>query len=103
MQFVGKYCIVRTRSGGAGVHFGIVRELVGMVVHLDKSRDGEPSCAGPRRLWSWSEHFTLTGVALHGPGNMARISEPAPDGVYLSEACEVLPVTEEARKLLEKR
>lgn len=93
---IGTYCIARCRADGAGVHYGIVLECVGNRVRLGAG-DG---CKGARRLWAWTDHFTLHGVALHGPGREARLSEALP-WVYLSEVCELLPVTEEARLLLE--
>jgi hypothetical protein len=103
MSIIGKYCIARCRDGGAGIHYGVVREVAGTVVLLDSSKGyGEPECRGPRRLWRWTEHFTLHGVALHGPGTNCKLSEAAPTVVYLSEVCELIPVTEEARVLLER-
>jgi hypothetical protein len=98
---IGKYCIARCRANGAGVHYGIVRQVAGTVVLLDRSRDGEPACAGPRRLWRWTTHFTLHGVALHGHGDEGKVSEAAPGEVYLSEVVELIPVSETARLLLE--
>jgi hypothetical protein len=96
---IGRYVIARTFS--AGVHYGILHVVSGKTAILRASRGGEPKCRGPRRLWRWEKHFTLTGVALHGPGDGARLSEAAPGEVYLSEVIELLDVTEEARRLLE--
>jgi hypothetical protein len=84
---IGKFVIVRTRS--AGVHMGTLTESSGTAVLL---RDA-------RRLWSWRGAFTLHEVSLHGCDESSRISEAVME-IGLTEAIEVIPCTETARKNL---
>ena len=82
---VGKHCIVRTYS--AGVHIGTVEQVSATEVLLSSSR----------RLWSWKGAFTLSEAALHGVKEGSRLAETVPE-VYLTQAVELIPTTEEARK-----
>lgn len=97
---IGKYVIVRTYS--AGVHFGILREFAGTAVMLTASeKEDEPECTGAKRLWQWTEANTLHEISLRGVGEGSKISEPIPQ-ICLTEAIEVIPVTEVARTNLER-
>lgn len=80
---IGDFCIVRCRD--AGVHTGYVKEIAGRAVRLGDAR----------RLWSWSDRFTLNEVALTGCGDESRISLPVED-ILLLEACEVIKCTTDA-------
>ncbi len=75
--------IVRTYS--AGVHIGTLKERNGKEVTLTNAR----------RLWSWAGAFTLSAVATKGVdrGN-SRISVAVPE-ILLTEAIEVIPVSED--------
>jgi hypothetical protein len=83
---VGQYCIIRCRD--AGVWAGVVVKHNGQSVML----------AVARRLWSWTaaKGHTLSAVANYGikDGKL-----PAPvDEVYLTEACELIPMTKVAEE-----
>lgn len=80
---IGDFCIVRSRDGG--VHMGYVREIAGRAVRLREAR----------RLWRWSERFTLNEVSILGCGEDSRISQPVND-ILLLEACEVIKCEPEA-------
>lgn len=75
---IGRFVIVRTHS--AGVHMGFLRACVGTAVELTESR----------RLWQWTEAFTLNEVSQKGCGEESRISEPVPE-ILLTQGIEVLP------------
>ena len=85
---IGDYCIVRRRV--AGVHCGTVREINGRAVTLTDAR----------RIWSWQGRNTLSEISLRGVGDGSRVSEPV-GRILLLEACEVIPCTPAARKVLE--
>ena len=78
-KIIGEFCIVRCRD--AGVHMGTV----------EAQSDRSCLLRDARRLWRWTERFTLNEVANHGAGEESRISEPV-DTVLLVEICEVIPV-----------
>lgn len=80
---LGEFCIVRTYS--AGVHMGIVEAVNGTTVEL---RDA-------RRLFSWSNAFTLHEASQNGVGESSRISQPVPR-ILLTQAIEVIPCSEKA-------
>ena len=74
--------IVRTYS--AGVHIGTLKERNGKEVTLTTAR----------RLWSWAGAFTLSAVATKGVDRAnSRISVAVPE-ILLTEAIEVIPVSE---------
>lgn len=83
MAIIDQFCLVRCRD--AGVHCGIVKEVSGRSVLLYDAR----------RLYEWSEHFTLNEVALKGGGRNARIPLAVKE-ILLLEACEVILCTPEA-------
>lgn len=83
-NYVGKHCIIRTFS--AGVHFGKVEQAEGREVVLSASR----------RIWSWSNRFTLSKIAEEGLES-AKVSCLVND-IYLSEAIEILPVSDKSRE-----
>lgn len=78
---IGRFVIVRTYS--AGVHMGYLQSCVGTAVELTESR----------RLWQWSNAFTLNEVSQKGCGEASRISEPVPE-IILTQAIEVIPCSE---------
>lgn len=84
------YKIVRTYS--AGVFAGTL-----------ESRDGrEVVLTGARRLWYWSGAASLSQLAMEGTSQPAQCKFPTPvDRVLLSEAIEILDVTDAARKSIE--
>ena len=86
---IGKFVIVRTYS--AGVHTGYLREVAGTTVILTEAR----------RIWSWSNAFTLNEAANRGVGESSRISEAVPE-IYLSQAIEVIPCSQEAETNLKR-
>ena len=85
-----KYVIVRTYS--AGVFAG---EL--------ESRNGkEVVMRNARRLWYWRGAASLSQLAMEGTSNPHGCKFPCPvDRVELTEAIEILDVTEAARKSIE--
>lgn len=86
---IGKYVIVRTYS--AGVHFGILDECEGQILRLKKSR----------RLWRWSDAFTLSEVANNGIGKESKISEVL-DEIILTQAIEIIPCSKKSIKIIEE-
>ena len=83
---VGQYCIVRCRD--AGVWAGTAAEHKGQSVTL----------LNARRLWSWTatKGHTLSAVANYGIKN-GKLPASV-DVVYLTEACELIPVTKVAEE-----
>ena len=85
------YCIIRTYS--AGVHAGYLQ-----------TRDGkEVTLVNARRIWYWDGAFTLSAMAVSGvskPDN-CKFSCVVP-AITLTEAIEIIPCTDEARKNLEE-
>lgn len=81
----GEFVVVRTYS--AGVHCGELVEFQGTCVIL----------ANARRIWSWSEAFSLNEVANKGVGEDSRISDPT-EKIMLTQAIEVIVVTNENAK-----
>jgi hypothetical protein len=79
---LNRRCLIRTYS--AGVHIGTVVAVDGMEVHLKDAM----------RLWQWKDGgLSLSAVATNGikGGRINRTPE-----VYLTNAIELIPVTEEA-------
>ena len=87
-QFVGHKCIIRTYS--AGVHFGTLESIDGKAAVL----------VDARRIWQWYGANTLNEIAATGVAAKSRISNPVPC-ILLTEAIEVIPVTDDAAKSLE--
>jgi len=81
-----KYVIIRTYS--AGVFAGYL-----------KSRDGkEVELVHARRLWKWSGAASLSQLAMEGVKNPDECKFPCEiDSVILTEAIEIISVTEQAR------
>lgn len=84
---INKFVIVRTYS--AGVHYGTLKDQSGKEVVLENAR----------RLWFWKGAFTLNAVATEGIKEGSKISAPVKE-IKLTEAIEIIPVTEEAQKNL---
>ena len=87
---VGRKCVVRTYS--AGVHFGTV------AAHNDK----QVVLTNARRIYYWEKAFTLSAVATHGIGGNSKVS-CVTDEILLTEAIELIPMTEKAIKNLEAK
>lgn len=86
---IGDFVLVRTYS--AGVHMGTLTEMAGTCVRLKDAR----------RLRNWYGAFTLHEVSQQGVEERSRISDPVPD-IILTQAIEVLPCSEKARKNLSR-
>lgn len=85
---VGKKVLVRTYS--AGVHFGTLVTLAGTQCVLSDAR----------RIWRWKGANTLHEMSLSGvDSEYSRVSEPVAE-IALSEAIELIPVTEAAAENL---
>lgn len=86
---IGKFVIVRTFS--AGVHCGVLASRNGRDVTL----------SGARRVWRWRGANSLHELSLRGADHdWTRISDPVQE-IALTEAIEVIPCTDDARKNLE--
>ena len=86
-QFLGKYCIVRTRS--AGVFAGICQDLDGM----------QGVVADARRIWYWAGAASLSQLATDGTSKPNQCKFPtAVSEVYLSEVIEVIHCTKRAEE-----
>jgi len=82
-----KYVIVRTYS--AGVFAGYIKSKKGKEVVLNNAR----------RLWYWNGAASLSQLANEGVKNPNECKFPAEvNEVILTEAIEILNVTEKARK-----
>ena len=88
---VGDYVIVRTYS--AGVFAGNLA-----------SRDGrEVVLTNARRIWYWDGAASLSQLAMEGTSKPQNCKFPCPvDEVLLTEAIEILTVTEQAKQNIEK-
>lgn len=85
-----EYCIIRTYS--AGVHAGYVAERDGKEVKL----------VNARRLWKWAGAFTLSEMAMNGVSKPDECKFATPvNEITLTEAIEIIPCTENARKIIE--
>ena len=84
-----EYVVVRTYS--AGVHLGFLKRLdeVTQTVELVRSR----------RLWKWTEAFTLSKVSVDGVGKGSRLDVEVPR-IILLEAIEVIPTSKKAQHIL---
>jgi hypothetical protein len=85
---LGRRCIIRTYS--AGVHIGDIVHVDGMEVHLMNAL----------RLWKWEGGgLSLSAVAQNGikGGRLNYTHE-----VYLTNAIEMIPTTEQAEKTFVK-
>ncbi len=81
------YFIVRTRS--AGVFAGEIIERNGMEVTMSNAR----------RLWYWSGAASLSQLAMEGVKDPGKCKFPCEvHKVVLTEALEISPATEAARK-----
>lgn len=85
------YVCIRTYS--AGVHCGYLKERNGKEVEL----------ANARRIWKWSGAFTLSELATKGVEKPegCKFSCTVPT-IYLTEAIEIIPTTEEAMSSIQK-
>lgn len=88
---LGKRCIIRTYS--AGVH-------IGNVAYVNPDNSMEVKLENALRLWKWEGGgLSLSAVANNGikGGRLNRTGE-----VYLTNAIEYIPTTEEAEKTYAK-
>lgn len=85
------YVIVRTYS--AGVFAGYL-----------KSREGkEATIVNARRLWYWSGAASLSQLANEGVSNPNNCKFAVPvSEILVTEAVEILPVTEKAQKIIQE-
>ena len=82
-----KYVIIRTYS--AGVFAGYLASREGKEVVLNQAR----------RLWYWDGACSLSQLAVDGVQTPANCKFPVEvEEIILTEAIEVIPATEEARK-----
>ncbi len=90
MNFIGKYCVIRTKD--AGVFAGTVTEHNGQEVLLKDAR----------RLWYWDGACSISQIAAEGvkkPGN-CKFAMPV-DELGLLGVIEIIPATEKAREIIE--
>ncbi len=85
--FIGKYCIIRTYS--AGVHCGFLKSIDGCEVLIEQCR----------QIYFWKGAFTLRELSLNGVAEGSKITAPVP--VNSLTKIELIPVSEEASKLLQ--
>ena len=82
-----KYCIVRTYS--AGVFAGFVKSQNGKEVII----------LNARRIWYWTGAASLSQLAMEGTSNPKQCKFPCEvTEITLTEAIEIIPCTEKARK-----
>lgn len=89
-EIIDDYYIVRTYSAGV---------FAGNIV----KRDGqEVEMSNARRLWYWDGAASLSQLALEGVKSPSNCKFPAAlPKVILTQAIEIIPCTEEARKSIE--
>ena len=81
-----EYCMVRTYS--AGVFAGYIERREGKEVILRKAR----------RIWYWAGAASLSELATRGTSKPSECKFPCEvDSVLLTEAIEIIPITEAAR------
>ena len=81
-----EYCMVRTYS--AGVFAGYIERREGKEVTLRKAR----------RIWYWAGAASLSELATRGTSKPNECKFPCEvDAVLLTEAIEIIPITEAAR------
>jgi hypothetical protein len=89
---IGSYVIVR--SSPSGCWAGTLEKINGNTVTLKSAR----------RLWRWwsAKGVSLSGVAAHGlhPDKTDTMRIAAPVDVVVFEVCEILAVTEAAKKTI---
>lgn len=87
---IGRYCMVRTYS--AGVFAGTIESRNGKEVVLSNAR----------RIWYWDGAASLSQLATSGTSkpNNCKFPEPVPE-VMLTEAVEIIPITDVAKALIE--
>lgn len=82
MDYIGRYCLVRSRD--AGVFVGTVVGVKGSVVEM----------ASARRVWYWAGAATLSELAQRGTSNPQECKWPAPvDSIAVRGWCEIIPVS----------
>lgn len=85
------YCMVRTYS--AGVFAGYIESRDGKEVVLRKAR----------RIWYWSGAASLSQLATDGTSDPQNCKFPCEvDRVVLTEAIEIINITEKAAKSIEE-
>lgn len=86
-----EYCMVRTYS--AGVFAGYIESRKGKEVVLRNAR----------RIWKWAGAMELCQLSTEGTKDPSNCKFPAPvDKVILTEAIEIIPITENARKNIQE-
>lgn len=84
------YCMVRTYS--AGVFAGYIESRDGKEVTLRKAR----------RMWYWDGAASLSQLATDGTSKPQNCKFPCEvDRVTLTEAIEIIPITDRAQKSIE--
>ena len=85
------YCMVRTYS--AGVFAGYIEKRDGKEVILRNAR----------RIWYWDGAASLSQLATDGTSSPKNCKFPCPvDSVILTEAIEIISITEKAKKSIEE-
>ncbi len=85
-----EYCLVRTYS--SGVFSGYVESREGKDVTLRNAR----------RIWYWDGAASLSQLAVDGTSKPENCKFPVPvDKVILTEAIEIIPMTEKAKKSID--
>lgn len=85
-----EYCMVRTCS--AGVFSGYVESRNGKEIVLRNAR----------RIWYWDGAASLSQLATDGTAKPDQCKFPCPvDKIILTEAIEIIPMTEKAKKSIE--
>jgi hypothetical protein len=90
-NLIGKYCMVRTYS--AGVFAGVLEERDGKEVRLTNAR----------RMWSWCGAASVSQLAQNGTSRPKDCKFPTTvDEVFLSEAIEIIPITDAAKASIDQ-
>jgi len=86
---IGKKCVIR--GDRSGVYFGEIVEYDGRFCKIVKCR----------RIWSWSGAASCFQIANDGLRYNGTKMTVAVDEIWITDAREIIPVTEKAEKCLE--
>ena len=101
VEYVRKDSLTKNAEKMDGLEYVIVRTTsAGVFAGYLKIRDGkEVTLLKARRLWYWSGAASLSQLSVDGSKKPAECKFPCEvERVELTEAIEILPVTEKAKK-----
>lgn len=103
VEYVKKGCEQKLAEKVDGMDYVIIRTYsAGVFAGYLKRRDGkEVDLVNARRLWYWSGACSLSQLAIDGTAKPSECKFAIPFSVTLTEAIEIIPVTEKAKNSIE--